>query len=505
MSINSIGSSLRTTMSIVSVAIELAPVAAIAVGGYFAYKGIVKVGSLLDPAAKAIDDATGTGAIFGRNSGPSAAAQQALDVADANKKDLKDVHKELDGLETHVDNIDEDLKGVHSDINKIEGTQEEHGRQIAKHDEQIKGLRDDVDGLAVQQAVTTANLNALTTTQALQAAKEDADFKAVSDKEANDFKAVSEKEAADIKAVSDKEAADIKGLEQKSSLARQTLAEQEAADIKVASGARQTLADSIVELDKRLSAAQEASRSDVDAIRARVEATPLPNSIFGRNRYLTSTAKDPDLLLATYPTYFECSTGYSLEGLHKGGAQVLTHDSAGNDFRVSDFDRVRDCLALQAYMDTDRAQGKEYNAWRDIPHEQWDAITKKAQKIATGRVDFGFDPLLDPELVKQYDMKAKMYTSDYEDAAEVAKQRPFLNMSASSVVKYGILDSWLGNGRTDYEIDSAVGERPTPRSGPNCGPDSAAGDGSYLNCDTNAVEWLPGQQPEWAKTDGSGH
>ena len=148
-------------------------------------------------------------------------------------------------------------------------------------------------------------------------------------------------------------------------------------------------------------------------------------------------------------------------------------------------------------MDTDLSSTEGFFWWRDVSPADWAEIRETAHSVAASHAEFGYDKRIDGVLMSEFNEKARSYTRNYVDSKKVVEQRPFIQSPASRVMKYGILESWLNKGPSQAEINAGYGYVPPPT--PPCGPGNAGGDGSYIECDTGQVAWLPGKKPDWAK------
>jgi hypothetical protein len=269
-------------------------------------------------------------------------------------------------------------------------------------------------------------------------------------------------------------------------------------DGKVARERAHNLAQQVAQINQRIKDNRVNDRKSL----ANVEARRIQvGDYFDTDRYNTLVAKDTDALLETYTTYVECTTGYPVFGVHaKGGMQVRTETSGGGDARVSVEERVQDCMALQAYMNTDGVDD-HFFSWRNVNDSDWTEIRDTAKAVAESNAEFGWDGRIDPALVDRFNVKMASYTGDdYLLSRKVVAQRPFLNTPAAQVMKYGILDDWIRKGPT--ELEQLAGKHAPPANAPAapdyCGPGHAAGDGSYIDCDDGSVQWLTGMRPDWA-------
>ena len=254
---------------------------------------------------------------------------------------------------------------------------------------------------------------------------------------------------------------------------------------------RQKLIEEITEVNQRAASDFKATTDRLTNLESRRLSYQ-----YDKIRYEALVANNSDALMATFPTYVECETGYPVHGLSSDGATVILNNSDGSDARVSVEERVQDCLALQKYMDTDPADN-QFFWWRNVSPAAWDDVKKTAHAVAESNAEFGWAGHIDAKLVQKFNEKAASYTNnDSRQRFQVGRQRPFIEEPASKVLKFGQLDSWLRKGPTFYERMSGYAYHPpTP---PDCGPTTAAGDGSYSDCDTGDVAWLPGTKPDWA-------
>ena len=201
------------------------------------------------------------------------------------------------------------------------------------------------------------------------------------------------------------------------------------------------------ELNKRLREADRATNASLSNLEARKVS---PGEYFNKDLYtklVTTAAGHDDNLLASYATYLECDTGFPVQNT-KDGLSIVTSnptpDGGERSTALSTEDRVTDCMALQAWMDTEDANGRHW--WRDVSEAQWKDIKDAAHKVALSNADFGWQGVVDADEALRYNKKESSYVSHVGGTSQLTEQRPFMTTSARALSQFNMIEPWKKRG-----------------------------------------------------------